>query len=126
VRTRDLVDTDGNGIMNLSAGDAVMVHWQDFNEEILTNESLTPDERADYLIARGFQPPVAQAIASGYQRLIGKQRPLRLNEWTYDYSWNQGIEIEMELVDFVMVEGVRMTKLAAFKEITNVLKGIGF
>jgi hypothetical protein len=126
-KTRDLVDANGSGIMNLSAGDAVNIVWQDFNEEVLTNEGLTLDERVKHLTDRGYQQSVARAIASGYQRLIGKQRPLRLREYTYDYDCSDGLSIEMELVDFVMVDGVRDQQNATpRKQLDAILKTIGF
>lgn len=115
--TRDLVDTDGKPLLNLEAGDAFNIEWQDFNKELFTNPGHTMADRIkytenlgnriSYLQNQGFQPAVAEAIAVGYQRLVENQRPLRLKEWTYEYSVDSGIDISFELVDFVVVDGVR-------------------
>lgn len=115
--TRDLVDSDGKALLNLEAGDAFNIEWQDFNKEVFANNGHTMEDRirytqnlgnrVTYLQNQGFQPEVAKAIAVGYQRLVENQRPLRLKEWTYDYSVDSGIDITLELVDFVVVDGVR-------------------
>lgn len=115
--TRDLVDSDGKPLLNLEAGDAFNIEWQDFNKEVFANPGHTMEDRIkytknlgnriSYLQNQGFQPAVAEAIAVGYQRLVENQRPLRLKEWTYEYSVDSGIDITLELVDFVVVDGVR-------------------
>lgn len=105
--TRDLVDLDGKGILKLTAGDAVQIHWQDFNQEMLGNPKVPMDARVQHLVSRGFQPAVAQVVAAGYDKIIAKQRPLRFREGTIEFSTDDGIKIEMELVDFVQVDGVR-------------------
>lgn len=115
--TRDLVDSDGKTLLNLEAGDAFNVAWQDFNKEVFANPGHTMEDRikytknlgnrVTYLQNQGFQPEVAKAIAVGYQRLVENQRPLRLKEWTHEYSVNSGIDSTLVLVDFVVVDGVR-------------------
>jgi len=126
VKTRDLVDDNDAGLLWLGSGDAFEIHWQDFNQEVLGDEGLTMEARIRHLTDRGFQRQVAQAIASGYQRLIGKQAPLRLREWTYDYEVGSGIDIEAELVDFVVVDGVRDHSMTPVQEVDGILRKLGF
>jgi hypothetical protein len=123
--TRDLVDLDGKGILKLSSGDAVQIHWQDFNQEILGNPAIPAATRVKHLVDRGFQEEVAQVIATGYEILASKQRPLRLREATIEYG-EDGIKIEMELVDFVQVDGVRdQATMQPRKQLDAILKLVG-
>lgn len=102
--TRDLVDLDGKGILKLMAGDALQVHWMDFNKEMLGNKDVPLSARVNHLVSRGFQTAVAQVVAQGYDRIAAKERPLRFREGTIEFSVEDGIKIEMELVDFVQVD----------------------
>lgn len=102
-KTRDLVDLNGVGIMNLKAGDAAMIHWQDFNSETFYQKSV--EERIEVLKARGYQQDVAYVIAESFEKLANrKERPMRIREATYSFDNDGGLSIEMEMVDFVTVE----------------------
>jgi hypothetical protein len=106
VKTHDLTDINGKPLLHLMSGDAVEVHWQDFNEQ--TMPTMDMEQRADYLTGRGFQPEVAQTLARAYDKLANKLNPpLRLREITKDYDNESGLSIEMELVDFAVVGGIR-------------------
>ena len=102
--TRDLKDMEESSLMDLSTGDAVEVEWGDFNRELLSNPDVTEDAKYQHLIARDFGSDVARAIAQNYTRLLAQKRPMRVREVTYEYSVENGIRIEMELVDYVVVD----------------------
>jgi hypothetical protein len=105
--TRDLADMRGDGMMNLAAGDAVMVEWLDFKREMIVSEATSREQKVAHLISRGFQPAVAEVIARHYQLLVGIKRPMRVREATYSYDVDTGVQIELELVDFVVVNNER-------------------
>lgn len=105
--TRDLRDMRESDLLTLSAGDAVMIEWDDFNRAVMTNPNLSQAEKLDHLVGRGFNTEVAAAIVDAYDRLRGLERPLRFKEGTIRYDADQGVTIEMDLQDFMVIEGIR-------------------
>lgn len=103
--TRDLRDMRDVDLLSIAAGDAFIVDIEEFNEESLA--TLSEEERYAYLVRRGFNEAVARAISRGQAILSVLSRPLRVREATIEYAADQGVSIEMELVDFVVVDGVR-------------------
>jgi hypothetical protein len=103
--TRDLRDMRDVDLLSIAAGDAFVVDIEEFNGESLAK--LSESERYAYLVRRGFNEAIARAIARGQAILSVLSRPLRVREATIEYSADQGVSIEMELVDFVIVDGVR-------------------
>lgn len=113
--TRDLADMGdatrpSASLLDLNAGDAVKVEWV-LDRELLLNK--TAEERYHHLIAHGFNPEVAQVIAREYTRLVGDLRPMRLHEVSYEYSVDDGISIELQLNDFIEVQGARDHTMSA-------------
>lgn len=105
--TRDLNDMRESSLMDLASGDAVEVEWDDFNRELIANPDVPEAAKFQHLVARGFNEAIASAIAQNYTILLGQKRPMRVHEVSYDYSVDDGIRIEMELNDFVVVDGSR-------------------
>lgn len=109
-KTRDLKIETPNGladILSMEAGDAFEVKWADFNREIMADPSVTEAKKADYLVRRGFNREIANQIARHYGVLDGLDRPLRFKEGTITYDVDQGIDVEMELQDFIVIDGIR-------------------
>lgn len=106
-KTRDLRDMRDSDMLNLSAGDAVMIDWDEFNRELLSNPELPDETKVEHLVSRGFNRATAQLVARRYAQLEGLDRPLRVKEATYEYDADNGIDIELELFDFIVVDGVR-------------------
>ena len=105
IKTHDLVDINGKGILDVKNGDPFYVAWQDFNAECFQNPNGTLEARVKWLTDRGYQPVVATALAQSYQRMFYKKtRPLRVREATLEWDSDGGLDIEMELQDFVAVE----------------------
>lgn len=104
-RTRDLQDLDGNDMLDITAGDAVRVEWDD--AQSLRDPNLTQEQRYARLTAAGFSPSVAGEISKNYNLLLGNDRPMRFQEGTIEYDADEGISIEMQLWDFVVVDGIR-------------------
>lgn len=105
--TRDLRDMRESDLLTLTAGDAVTIVWDDFNRAVLANPALTESEKLDHLVERGFNTEVAQVIVEAYTRLQGLERPLRFKEGTLSYDVEGGVTIEMDLQDFIVIEGIR-------------------
>jgi hypothetical protein len=105
-KTRDLKDLHGINILDIAAGDAITVEWDEFNLEMLSS-GLEPAVKQRHLEARGYQSSVAATIVKHYAILQGLTRPLRFKEGTFEYDVDSGISIEMELQDFMVVDGIR-------------------
>ncbi len=110
-KTRDLTTNDGSGnivdMLNVAAGDAFIIEWSDFNREMLSNPDVPEARKASYLVNLGYNTEIANAIARHYATLEGLDRPLRFREGTISYDAEQGVEIEMELLDFIVIDGIR-------------------
>lgn len=112
VKTRDLTLSTKSDMLNLTAGDAVLIAWGDktgdeFDKDLLASTNVPDDTKVQHLVERGYNRATAQAIARSYAQLEGLDRPLRVKEATYDFSVENGIDIELELFDFIVIDGVR-------------------
>jgi hypothetical protein len=105
--TRDLHDLRYADILNVSAGDAFWIEWDEFNRELLADPSLSEDAKARHLVSRGFNERVANEIARRYALLEGLDRPVRFKEGTIEFDSESGVSIEMELQDFMVIDGIR-------------------
>lgn len=106
-RTRDLRDLKGVDILDVSAGDAFTIEWDEFNRELMANPKVTEQAKIAHLESRGFGPDIALEIARRYDVLQGLSRPLRFKEGTIEYDADSGISIEMQLQDFIVIDGIR-------------------
>lgn len=106
-KTRDLVDMRETDLLGVAAGDAFLIDWDDFNRELLSNPDVPQARKASYLVNRGYNEEIANAIAKHYATLEGLDRPLRFREGTITFDVEQGVEIEMELLDFIVIDGIR-------------------
>ena len=78
-------------------------------------------------MARGYQDDVAALLAQSYERMMHKaQRPLRAREVTIGWDNDGGLDIEVELQDFVTVGGVRGANETDTQTVDHVLAGVGF
>lgn len=106
-RTRDLRDLRDVDILDVSAGDAFTIEWDEFNREMLANKDIALSVKIRHLESRGFNSAVAAEVAKRYEILHGLDRPLRFKEGTLEYDADSGISIEMELQDFLVIDGIR-------------------
>lgn len=109
-KTRDLkVETPAGlvDILSVEAGDAFEIEWDDFNRAMLANPKLSGGEKAEYLVRRGFNRQIADQIAQHYAQLEALDRPLRFKEGTLSYDVDQGLDVEMMLQDFIVIDGIR-------------------
>lgn len=106
-KTRDLTDLRGADILSVAAGDAYTIDWDEFNREMLSNPSIALSAKVAHLEARGFNTAVANEVAKRYELLHGLDRPLRFKEGTIEYDINDGVSIEMEWQDFMVLDGIR-------------------
>jgi hypothetical protein len=106
-KTRELADLNNSDLLGVEAGDAFLIDWDDFNRQLLSNPDVTEGAKAQYLVNRGYNSEIATTIARHYSILEGLDRPLRFREGTITYDNEDGVEIEAELLDFVVVDGIR-------------------
>lgn len=108
LKTKDLADLADADLLGLGAGSAVAIEFDDFNATFLGGSAPT-DAKVGHLLARGYNPTVAQTVVRYYERLLMFRRPLRVREVSYTFGSGdgEGISLEMELVDFVVVDDQR-------------------
>jgi len=107
LKTKDLKDLEETDLLSLRAGSAVTINFDDYNRELLADPNVPITSKVDHLLARGYNETVAQEFAQRFAKLEALRRPLRVREVTFDFDVDEGISIEMELVDFVVVDGAR-------------------
>lgn len=105
--TRDLTDLRGLDLLNVEAGDAVLIEWDEFNREYLADERVSHAAKVAHLQRKGFNDQIADTIARHYGALQGLERPLRFKEGSIEYDAESGVSIEMELQDFLVIDGIR-------------------
>lgn len=105
--TKDLRDLLGRDLLDVTAGDAFNIEWDEFNRELMASDKVTEGEKIAHLIGRGFNSEVATTIAEHYSILEGLVRPLRFKEGSIAFDVDDGISIEMELMDFIVIDGIR-------------------
>lgn len=108
-RTKDLTDLMSKDLMDLATGDGFIVTIKEWIRDAaaLRDQRLGLAERVHYLESRGYAPAIARLVAEKYQQIDFLSRPLRVREVTYDFSEDEGISIEAELVDFIVIDGIR-------------------
>lgn len=107
LRTNDLKDLDETNLFAAAAGTAVAIAFNDYNRELLANPAIPLQAKVDHLMSRGYNETVAQVWATTFDKLEALRRPLRTREATFEYDVDNGVSIELELVDFVVVGGNR-------------------
>lgn len=112
-RTKDLTDLLEADLMDLATGDAFDITIDEWIRDQRAMAQATKGARAGYaqrlayLESRGYAPAIAKIVADKYTEIDFLDRPLRVREVTYDYSESDGIGIEAELVDFIVINGIR-------------------
>jgi len=106
-KTHDLDDLKHADILGVEAGDAFTIEWDEFNRELLSNPAVSMSVKVAHLVSRGFNDQIAAEIAKRYEILRGIDRPLRFKEGTIEYTSDDGVSIEMELQDFMVMDGIR-------------------
>lgn len=108
-KTRDLKDAGmpESDMLNLVAGDAVLIYFDEFDHELMTDPQTTTEAKVQQLVLRGFNRAVAELVAKRYTSLIALDRPFQVKEATYDFDADSGIDIELEIQDFMVIDGLR-------------------
>lgn len=110
--TKDLKDSenaDGNDILNASVGTPVIIDFDEFNvnEALLADEKKPEAAKYQHLVEKGYSEAVAAVLAQHYTKLQALSRPMRIKEISFSYSVTDGISIEAELNDYVVIGGER-------------------
>ncbi len=108
--TRDLKDLKEKDMLDLKAGDTVFLGFEDFNQELINNDKVPEEAKFQHLTSRGYGDAIARIIAQNYTKLKLLNRPMYVKEISYNYDASGGINIEGELIDFVVVDGMREPK----------------
>lgn len=103
--TKDMKDSLGHDLIQLSTGDALRLEFQPFNTEFL--ETLPEGSRAQWLTDRGFTPNAAQVIASNYASLDVFRKPFYVKEAEIDWDHDAGFSLSATLINFVSTSGIQ-------------------
>lgn len=103
IETRDLLDLEGEDLVNLRTGDAVTIGIQPNTTEML--EGMSFDQRVQRLKNLGFEPNVALEIARGFDKLDGFRKPFRVREASLEWSYDNGLTIQAKLQNYVNITG---------------------
>lgn len=113
-KTRDLKVLTGDtrdgvfaNLLEVSAGDAFTVEWDEFNSEMIQNPDIADPVKEARLRAKGYQAGVASTIVKHHAILGAMVRPLRFKEGTIEYDCEKGVSIELQLQDFLVIDGIR-------------------
>ena len=85
-------------LLGLQAGDPVAIHFDPFNQEQM--RALDIGERESFLESLGYHPKIAAFVAANIERIEQFKQPYYVRKATYDYSHDNGLEIEVEAVNF--------------------------
>jgi len=99
IGTNDLVDLHGNDLLTMRTGDAAAIDFDVYNTEALAQ--LSEATRTEWLRAAGFPDDVARFLSRNFDVVDTLRGPMRIKECAFDYSAESGIEIDVELQDFV-------------------------
>lgn len=101
--TRALRDLDGNDMLQrLRPGHPARIEW-DHVQGSGELRRMDRQQRAGRLLELGYSREVANLVADGYERLEQvNDRPLYCRELTFDWSKDDGIQIEGEAVNYVV------------------------
>lgn len=110
VSTSDLADSLGSDLLKLKADDIMQINFDPFDRNSLTGNDendpfnstdVTISDRAEILRGQGYSYDVANYIAANFERLDQLRRPFIVNEVNFDYSVEDGISIEIQLIEAV-------------------------
>ena len=107
ITTDDLADTNGRSLLDLRAGDAMRVIVDTFTRAVMDDVRLSDGERVDRFVEHGFTRSIAELIVRHYEKLLTMQRPLKVREATLDFDIDAGVTIEAQMVDFIVLNGIR-------------------
>lgn len=103
VTTDDLLDNDGQDLLDVRTGDPLFISFDPFNTDELRAIG-DSGARARYMVGRGFKPQVAQAFAQNLDALIAFRKPFRVREADIEWSLSTpGISVECELQEFISI-----------------------
>jgi len=118
--TRDLKDlgaTDGDGndfapldMLDVKPGDPAKIVFDEFNvnRSLLVDSKVPFERKYSTLVNLGYSQQVANVLAAQYTKLQALSRAMRVREISFDWSVTDGISIEAELVDYVVLDNARV------------------
>jgi hypothetical protein len=103
ITTDDLADNDGRDLLDIRAGDPLLISFDPFNLDELRARG-NARARAQYMVSRGFRPQIAQAFSDNLDALIAFRKPFRVREADIEWSNDTGISVEAELQEFISIQ----------------------
>jgi len=102
--TRDLVDSEGKDLLGVRTGDALAIAFDErFGAGMM--ESLSWEQRVEALVALGYDRAVAVEVALGFEDVNLFRRPFRVKSSTLEWTSEGGLEVQVELQNFVNIRG---------------------
>lgn len=92
-------DTSGQSMLQLRAGDPVIIGFDPFNEQVMESSSF--EQRYQYLSEQGYSPSICALVATEYNRIDQFRRPFYTRDVQINWSIRDGITLDVEAVNFV-------------------------
>lgn len=100
--TRDLVDLEGQTLMDLRAGDAVKISFNPVSLDLL--EVQTQAQRIETLKKLRYDEETAKQVAEAIEKSTFFRKPLRVRGVSFQWDVDGGLSITTELQNFVQVD----------------------
>lgn len=102
-RTRHLTAETAHGpaanLLQLRAGDPISIAFDAFNQEAM--RQLDSGARIEHLLNLGYSNSLATFVAANYERLAQFEQPYYTRQVSFDWSQDDGLQIEVEAVNYV-------------------------
>jgi len=103
IKTRDMEDDNGSSLLYIGTGDRVWVAFDPYNTEGLAK--VPKERRVRWLMDRSWTLEAATIFAEGFERAKTFNKPFFVREATIDWSKDDGVSIEIRMVNFVTTSG---------------------
>lgn len=104
IMTDDLVDLEGRDLIELKAGDAMLIGFDAFNSDSVILEGMSEEQRVQRLKNMGYEPSVAAAISASIDDTNLFKVPFRVKEATVEWNHESGMSFSIELQNFVNIK----------------------
>lgn len=99
--TPHLSDLENADLTKIRAGDSVYIEWDAFDKQILTSDTVTPQQKVMTLLSLGYQQEVAELVAANYAKLDYFRQPFYVKESNLTWDKDQGCKIDVEAMNFI-------------------------
>jgi hypothetical protein len=90
-------------LLKLRPGDPVIISWDAFNSQVMTDTKLSKAQRYAHLVGLGYSAAVASLVAENYDKLDYFRQPFYTKDVNVTWDKESGMSFEVEAMNFVNV-----------------------